>query len=67
LIQEAAFEPETIVLLAGAYDSARHQLGDVSPAVLEVLAKRIILAAGQGERDPQALTAYALRGLDGTR
>jgi hypothetical protein len=66
LIQGAAFEPETTALMGGAYEAARLRLGAVQPAaVLETVAKRIIEAARRGERDPERLTAFALRGLDG--
>jgi len=64
LIQGAAFEPETIELMGRAYEAARRRLGVGQPAaVLETVAKRIIEAARRGERDPEKLTASALRGL----
>ncbi|MGH6771635.1 MAG: hypothetical protein ACRECO_21755 [Xanthobacteraceae bacterium] len=64
LIQGAAFEPETTELMGRAYEAARLQLGPAQPAtVLETVAKRIIEATRRGERDPEKLTAIALRGL----
>jgi hypothetical protein len=67
LILEAAFDPETLDVLGRAYAAARSRLGDAAPPALEVVAKRIILAAQDGERDPEMLAAFALRGLDGAR
>ena len=52
--------------MGSAYEAARIRLGPAQPAtVLETVAKRIIEAAGRGERDPERLTEFALRGLDG--
>jgi hypothetical protein len=66
LIRNEAFEPEMIELMGSAYEAACLRLGAAQPAtVLETVAKRIIEAAHRGERDPEALTAFALRGLDG--
>lgn len=67
LIQGAAFEPETTALMGRAYEAAQLRLGaGQPPAVLETIAKRIIESARRGERDPEKLTAFALRGLEGT-
>ena len=65
LIQGAAFQPETIELMGRAYEAARLRLGVQPATVMETVAKRIIEAARRGERDPEKLTAIALRGLDG--
>jgi hypothetical protein len=66
VIEEAAFEPEAVLQMGRAYEAARKRLGTATPAtVLETVAKRIVEAAKLGERDPQRLTSFALRGLDG--
>ena len=66
LIEGAAFEPETTALMGRAYEAAVRRLGTVPPdTVLETLAKRIVDAARAGERNPEKLTDFALRGLDG--
>jgi len=66
LIEGAAFEPETIVLLIQAYEAAVMLVGrDQPPLVLETIAKRILEIAGRGERDPKKMVEYAMRGLEG--
>lgn len=66
LIQDSAFDPETIAIMGRAYETARARLGPDQPRpVLETVAKRILEAARRGERDHDKLTAVALRGLDG--
>jgi hypothetical protein len=65
LIVGAAFEPETIALLAQSYEAAVMLVGRDQPlVVLETIAKRILEAAGRGERDPQKLVEYAIRGIE---
>jgi hypothetical protein len=67
----ASFDPKTLEILQSAFDSASQELLAtgvvlVSDATREsvraTLAKRIVAAAQQGERDPAALTLAALRG-----
>jgi len=66
LIEGAAFEPETTALMGRAYEAAIRHLGSAPPpSVLETIAKRILKATQTGERDPDKLTALALRGLQG--
>jgi hypothetical protein len=61
IIQGASFDPETIGLLALAYERACESLApDVK--VREALAKRIIDAATRGERDLEKLVEYGLAG-----
>jgi hypothetical protein len=58
------FEPETIALMSEAFDAAckvLHHFGGLE-AVREVLARRVIVAASIGERDPDRLCAAALVG-----
>ena len=65
LIEGAAFEPEIIVLLIKGYEAAVKRVGKGQPVVvLETLAKRIIESAGAGERDPQKMVEYAIRGVE---
>lgn len=65
LIEGAAFEPEMIVLMTRAYQAAVQRVGKGQPVlVLETLAKRIIEIAGTGERDPQKMIEYAVRGVE---
>jgi hypothetical protein len=65
LFRDAAFEPEAVKLLCEAYDCAVKELHDAGQPniVYEVIAKRIIAHAKQGERDPAKLCASAIRGL----
>jgi hypothetical protein len=64
LIQGAAFDPETVRLLSQAYATAVRLVGKGQPPpVLETMAKRIIESAGGGERDPQKMAEYAIRGV----
>ena len=65
LIEGAAFDPEVLDLLIEAYDAAVKRVGKGQPAfVLETMAKRIIEMADGGERDPQRLAEYAVRGVE---
>ena len=65
LIQGAAFEPETITLLAQSYEAAVMLVGRDQPfVVLETIAKRILEIAGRGERDAQKLVEHAIRGIE---
>jgi hypothetical protein len=65
LIEGAAFEPEVIALLIEAYNAAVKRVGkDQPPVVLETIAKQIIEIGGRGERDPQKMVDYAIRGVE---
>jgi hypothetical protein len=65
LIEGAAFDPEVIALLIQTYDAAVKRVGEGQPLlVLETLAKRIIEIAVRGERDPQKMVEYAIRGVE---
>jgi hypothetical protein len=63
--QEAEFDPETIEVLAAAYEKARRSLHDRGQPqiVRDVIAARIIAAAQAGERDPDKLCEMALTAL----
>jgi hypothetical protein len=65
LIEGAAFEPDVVALLIQAYETAVKRVGKGQPlSVLEVLATRIIETAVRGERDPQQMVEYAIRGIE---
>jgi hypothetical protein len=63
-IQPGAFEPEAIAAMSEAFEAACKELDDFGqPRVArEVIARRIIAAAGFGERDPVRLRQAALAG-----
>ena len=56
------FDPETLTLLVEAYDRTMQALHDRGQPELvrEVIAKRIIALAGEGERNPDRLSRAAL-------
>jgi hypothetical protein len=65
LIEGAAFDPEVIALMIQAYETAVKRVGKGQPLpVLEALATRIIETAVDGERDPQQMVEYAIRGIE---
>jgi hypothetical protein len=69
-MKQSAFDSDATAVLAAAYDKAIAGFanGDDPPkAVQEVIAKRIIVLAAKGERDPSRLCEAALRGLRSTR
>lgn len=72
----AAFEPDTITLLASAFETAWETVkksgspladDEHAASTREVLAKRIIAMAKKGERDPQRLVDDALAHLAGSQ
>jgi hypothetical protein len=65
LLADTAFDAKTTRLLGQAYDLACSELhDDGQPAVVkEIIAKRIIELASDGERDPKKLSAAALTSL----
>ena len=65
LFQKADFDPETIEILAAAYEKARASLHDKGqPALVqEVIAGRIISAAKSGILDADKLCEMALTAL----
>ena len=62
-IQDVAFDDKATLAMGLAFDQACKSLRDISrsSAARETLAKRIIEAAKNGERDPARLYAEALR------
>ena len=65
LFEKTDFDPETVNVLALAYEKARKSLHDKGqPALVqEIIAARIIAAAKTGERDPDRLCESALVAL----
>jgi hypothetical protein len=65
LLADTSFDPEATRLLGQAYDLACSELhDDGQPAVVkEIIAKRIIELASDGERDPIKLSKVALTSL----
>jgi hypothetical protein len=65
LFCSTAFDPKTVKLLSDAYDKARKSLHDTGQPYIvnEIIAKRIISLAKQGERDPDHLCKGALTAL----
>jgi hypothetical protein len=61
----AAFDTDATRVMGEAFDHACHFLHDVGQPdlVREIIAKRIIEAARNGERDPDELCARALKAL----
>ncbi len=64
-VRPGAFDPEAIAVMSEAFDAACKELNDTGQPqiVLEVIAERIIAAAGIGERDPLRLREAALLGF----
>jgi hypothetical protein len=64
-IKETSFSPDVARIMGEAYDRATRGLHDTGqPAVVqEIIAKRIIELAGNGEHDPQTLANLALQSL----
>ena len=65
LFQRTEFGPETIDILARAYEKARKSLHDKGQPniVQEVIVERLIAAAQAGERNPDKLCETALIAL----
>ena len=62
VLQNAAFNPERIELVAKAYEDALRSLNliDRSDPLTELIAKQIFEAAQRGERDPDRLRQAAI-------
>jgi hypothetical protein len=69
----AAYDPETLALLTRAFDDAWREVeatkiagetGD-GAGIRTALAIRIMIAANEGERDPERLKRLALQAIDG--
>jgi hypothetical protein len=62
LFKECAFEPDAVICMARAYESAllALRLTDRQDPLTEIVAKKIIEIAETGERDPDRLRDRAL-------
>jgi hypothetical protein len=68
LLEESAFEPESVERLAEAFDAACLELGLAqrpNDPLREMVARQIIEVAKLGERDPQRLCDLALAAIRG--
>jgi hypothetical protein len=65
-LQGAVFDPAATHVMGEAFDCACRSLRGIGQvgSVREIIAKRIIEVAREGERDPDRLCDYALHGLD---
>jgi len=65
-LQGAAFDAQAIAAMTEAFAEALRQLGlrDRNDPVTEIIARRIITCAQQGERDPARLCELALSSLN---
>ena len=65
LLEDHAFGPDEITVLTSAFDDAlrRLRLADRADPATEVVAKKIIELAQQGERDPLRLSEGAIQAL----
>jgi len=64
LLKGSAFGPDDIKVLSDAFDSALRELKlvDRRDPATELIAKRIIELAQRGERDPDRLREYGVKG-----
>jgi hypothetical protein len=62
---QAFFEPEAITVMTTAFEQTLHTLGlvDYTGLASEIVAKKIIELAQQGERDPIRLRDRAVQSL----
>ena len=62
--KDAAFEPEDLKAMSGAFSRAcaKLKLSETHDALVEMVACRIIRAALGGERDPERLCDLAVEG-----
>jgi hypothetical protein len=65
LLQQSAFAPHEVQVLADAFDAVLREQGlaDRSDPKVELIAKRIIQLASSGERDPLRLREGAVKGI----
>jgi len=65
-LKDAVFDPAATHVMGEAFDCVCRWLRGIGQvdSVREIIAKRIIEVAREGERDPDRLFVYALHGLD---
>ena len=69
MLENHAFGPDKITILTSAFDDAlrRLRLADRADPATEVVARKIIELAQQGERDPIQLSERAIQALTSVR
>ena len=69
LLKNHAFGPDEIAILTSAFEDAlrRLRLADRADPATEVVARKIIELAQQGERDPTRLSERAIQALTSVR
>jgi hypothetical protein len=65
LVKEAAFDPEDVQAIVAAYEAALARLGlkDRSDPAAEMVARKIVEIARDGERDPERLSDRVVKSL----
>jgi hypothetical protein len=65
LLKQQFFGPDEIKVLSAAFEEALRELGlvDRTDPATQLVAKRIIELAQQGERDPNRLREGAIKGI----
>lgn len=68
LLQEAAFQPDEIQVIAHAYEETCKilQLVDRDDPLMALVAKKVLEIAQSGERDARVITLRAVKELLGT-
>ena len=67
LLKNEAFDPDAVRTIGAAFEDVLIELGlkDRNDPVVQLVAKRIIRLAQEGERDPTRLKARALEAIRG--
>jgi hypothetical protein len=67
IAKEAAFDPEEVQAIVAAYETALAKLGlkDRSDPAAEMVARKMVEIARDGERDPQRLSDLVVESLRG--
>jgi hypothetical protein len=67
IVKEAAFDPEEVQAIVAAYEAALARLGlkDRSDPAAEMVARKIVEIARDGERDPERLSSLVVQSLQG--
>ena len=65
IVKQAAFDPEDVQAIVAAYETALARLGlkDRSDPAAEMVARKIVEVARDGERDPQRLSDLVVKSL----
>ncbi|HEV3397625.1 MAG TPA: hypothetical protein VG100_15880 [Xanthobacteraceae bacterium] len=65
VVREAAFDPEEVKSIVAAYEAALARLGlkDRSDPMAEMVAKKTVELAKEGERDPVRLSELIVKSL----